>query len=75
MDNMRARDSAPESRSCEPISKRHSRENSYGEIRSLDRIASQQEKRSQVDEFKEKTRDWYLRRGRLPEEKSHHDIS
>lgn len=84
MDNMKARDAPPaqESRSCEPIrennfaeSKRHSRENSYGEIRSLDRIAAQNDKKTSVDQFKEKTRDWYLRRGRLPSESNHHDIS
>ena len=83
MDNMKARDAPPalESRSCEPVREnnfvesKRSRENSYGEIRSLDRIAAQNDKKTSVDQFKEKTRDWYLRRGRLPSESNHHDIS
>lgn len=84
MQNMNSRDAVAKSQ--EPLASRRkhalvaaSKENSrtsFGEIRSLDRIAQINEKKSTIDEFKEKSRDWYLRKGRQTHDKlSHNEVS
>lgn len=42
----------------------------------MDRLAAQAEKKSDIDSFKERSREWYLRKGRESQDRlSHKDIS
>jgi hypothetical protein len=83
--NMKSRDAVTKSQ--EPVASRRNKfvldgdlneqpRQSFGEIRSLDRIAQILDKRSSIDDYKDKSRDWYLRKGRESQDKlSHKEVS